>query len=101
MSNWQNANGYTIPLHERLRADGRGLQDVSINERHASFADALYMAEKQARIETQNRSLVHNQIKLEQAKRQEAKIREAATLAKAEKEGLIASSFSQMQAPQS
>lgn len=50
-------------------------------------------------METQNRSLVHNQIKLEQAKKQEAKIREAATLAKAEKEGLIASSFSQIPAP--
>jgi len=46
ISNWQNANGFTIPLHMRLQADGRGLQDVSVNERHASFADALYMAEK-------------------------------------------------------
>ncbi len=49
ISNWQNANGYTIPLHMRLQADGRGLQDVTINERHASVADALYMAERQAR----------------------------------------------------
>lgn len=80
----------------RLQADGRGLQDVSINERHASLADALYMAEKQARIETEKRSLMNNQIKLAQAQQKEAKIREAATLAKAEKEGLIASSFSQI-----
>jgi hypothetical protein len=40
--------------------------------------------------------LVQNSIKLAQAQQREAKIREAATLAKAEKEGLIASSFSQI-----
>ena len=25
ISNWKNANGYTIPLHMRLQADGRSL----------------------------------------------------------------------------
>ena len=25
ISNWKNANGYTIPLHMRLQADGRNL----------------------------------------------------------------------------
>lgn len=54
------------------------------------------MAEKQARVETEQRSLVQNSIKLAQAQQKEQKIREAATLAKAEKEGLIASSFSQI-----
>lgn len=48
----------------RLQADGRGLQDVTINERHASMADALYMAERQARKETEQRNLVQNSIKL-------------------------------------
>lgn len=60
------------------------------------MADALYMAERQARKETEQRNLVQNSIKLAQAQQKEAKIREAATLAKAEKEGLIASSFSQI-----
>lgn len=78
----------------RLQADGRGLQDVSINERHASLADSLYMAEKQARIETEQRSLIQNQIKLAQAQQREAEIRKAATMAKEEKESLLASSFS-------
>lgn len=31
VSNWKNNKGYTIPLDKRLAADGRGLQDVSIN----------------------------------------------------------------------
>lgn len=35
ISNWKNAAGYTVPLHMRLQADGRGLQDTTINERHA------------------------------------------------------------------
>jgi len=30
----------------RLQADGRGLQNNTINERHAEFADALYAAER-------------------------------------------------------
>ena len=25
ISNWKNANGYTVPLHMRLQADGRNL----------------------------------------------------------------------------
>lgn len=58
ISNWQNANGYTIPLHMRLQADGRGLQDVTVNARHAAFADAIYVAESQARNETEHRNLV-------------------------------------------
>ena len=57
ISNWKNAAGYTVPLHMRLQADGRDLQDnATINERHAHFADALYAAERQARKETEERS---------------------------------------------
>ena len=46
ISNWKNAAGYTVPLHMRLQADGRGLNDTTVNERHAQFADALYAAER-------------------------------------------------------
>lgn len=58
ISNWKNAAGYTVPLHMRLQADGRGLQDATVNERHALFADALYAAERQARKETEHRSKI-------------------------------------------
>jgi SNW domain-containing protein 1 len=30
ISNWKNNKGFTIPLDKRLAADGRGLQDVSL-----------------------------------------------------------------------
>lgn len=49
ISNWKNAKGYTIPLDKRLAADGRGLQETAINDKYAKFAEALYVAEQQAR----------------------------------------------------
>ncbi len=49
ISNWKNAKGYTIPLDKRLAADGRGLQEVSINDQFAKFTESLYIAEGQAR----------------------------------------------------
>ena len=58
ISNWKNANGYTIPLHMRLQADGRSLQDTAINEKFAQFADAMYAAEKNARKEVEERSKI-------------------------------------------
>lgn len=49
ISNWKNAKGYTIPLDKRLAADGRGLQEVTINPKFASLPQALYIAEDKAR----------------------------------------------------
>jgi SNW domain-containing protein 1 len=49
VSNWKNARGYVIPLDKRIGADGRGLQDVTVNERFANFSEELYMAEQKAR----------------------------------------------------
>ncbi|CAG2066934.1 unnamed protein product, partial [Timema podura] len=46
ISNWKNAKGYTIPLDKRLAADGRGLQQVHINENFAKLAEALYIADR-------------------------------------------------------
>ena len=94
ISNWINAKGYTIPLHMRLQADGRSLQDTSVNERFAQFADSMYAAEKQARKEVEERNKVQETIKLALAAKKEKEIREAATLARAEKAGLMASSIS-------
>ena len=78
----------------RLQADGRGLQDTSVNERFATFADSMYAAEKQARKEVEERNKVQETIKMALAAKKEKEIREAATLARAEKAGLMASSIS-------
>ena len=45
VSNWKNPKGYTVPLDKRLAADGRGLQDVTINDKFAQFAEALHTAD--------------------------------------------------------
>ena len=41
--------GYTVSLDKRLAADGRGLQEVQINDQFAKLPEALYMAESKAR----------------------------------------------------
>ena len=94
ISNWQNAKGFTIPLHMRLQADGRNMQDTSINERFSSFTDSLYTAEKQARKEVEERSKMQETLKMALAMKKEQEIKQAATLARAEKAGLMASSIS-------
>lgn len=49
ISNWKNAKGYTIPLDKRLAADGRGLQQVHINENFAKLAESLYIADRKVK----------------------------------------------------
>ena len=78
----------------RLQADGRNMQDTSINERFSSFSDSLYMAEKQSRKEVEERAKVQETIKMALAMKKEKEIKQAATLARAEKAGLMASSIS-------
>ncbi|CAG8535861.1 6178_t:CDS:10 [Cetraspora pellucida] len=51
ISNWKNAKGYTIPLDKRLAADGRGLQEVTINDNFAKLSEALFTADRHAREE--------------------------------------------------
>lgn len=54
----------------------------------------MYAAEKQARKEVEERNKVQETVKLALAAKKEREIREAATLARAEKAGLMASSIS-------
>ncbi|MEN2499212.1 MAG: SNW domain-containing protein 1, partial [Marteilia pararefringens] len=49
ISNWKNPRGYTIPLHMRVAADGRNLENISINENFAKMSESLYLAESNAR----------------------------------------------------
>ncbi|KAJ7204303.1 pre-mRNA-processing protein 45 [Mycena rebaudengoi] len=56
ISNWKNNKGFTIPLDKRLAADGRGLQDVHINDNFAKFSEALFVADRHAREEVRQRS---------------------------------------------
>ncbi|KAG8855555.1 mRNA splicing protein [Serendipita sp. 411] len=62
ISNWKNNKGYTIPLDKRLAADGRGLQDIHINDNFAKFSEALYIADRHAREEVRQRTLMQQKL---------------------------------------
>jgi len=89
ISNWKNAKGYTIPLEMRLSADGRTLQQHTINEKHAKLANSFYIAEKQARKEIEERNKIQKTITYKEFLKQEEKMRDAAAQARAEKNKII------------
>merc|ERR1712203_1235503 len=72
--------GYTIPLDKRLAADGRGLQQVHINENFSKLAEALYIADRKAREAVEMRASLEKEAK-------EAKLRELAQKARDERAG--------------
>lgn len=73
ISNWKNNKGYTIPLDKRLAADGRGLQDVYINDNFAQFSEALHLADRHAREEVRERNIMQQKIAAkEKAEREES-----------------------------
>eukprot|EP01017_Pseudomicrothorax_dubius_P025976 TRINITY_DN2861_c0_g1_i6.p1 TRINITY_DN2861_c0_g1~~TRINITY_DN2861_c0_g1_i6.p1 ORF type:complete len:163 (+),score=17.66 TRINITY_DN2861_c0_g1_i6:310-798(+) len=85
VSNWKNVNGYTLPLHMRVAADGRTLQSNTINERFASLTDALLIAERQARSEIEERNNIQKGVAYQNYLKKEAEMREAAALARIER----------------
>lgn len=85
VSNWKNQQGYTIPLDMRLQADGRGLQEITVNSNFAQFAESLYVADRFAREEiTLKNDLERQKKQMEEAQREE-KLRDIAAKARAER----------------
>ncbi len=70
ISNWKNPKGNTIPLEKRLVNDGQYLQETVINNRFATMAESLYLAEMNAReqIEKKAQYEMLKQEKIRQAK---------------------------------
>lgn len=85
VSNWKNPKGYTVPLDKRLAADGRGLNDVVINDKHASFAEAVKMAERHAREEVQQRAKMQQRLAEKEKMQKEDNLRALAQQARAER----------------
>ncbi|KAG9451926.1 hypothetical protein H6P81_004830 [Aristolochia fimbriata] len=90
ISNWKNPKGYTIPLDKRLAADGRGLQDVQINDNFAKLSEALYVAEQKAREAVAMRSKVQRELLLKEKDRKEQELRALAQKARSERIGGVA-----------
>lgn len=82
VSNWKNPKGFTVPLDKRLAADGRGLQDITINDKHAQFAEAIKMAERHARDEVQQRALMQQRLAEKEKMQKEENLRALAQKAR-------------------
>lgn len=82
ISNWKNPKGYTVALDKRLAADGRGLQQVHINENFAKFAESLSIAERKAREAVEARNQMERRIAQNKKAEQEKKMREMAMQAR-------------------
>jgi len=78
ISHWKNNKGYTIPLDKRLAADGRGLQENSVNDNFGKFTEALYLAEKNAREEVAKRAEIEKRLKMKEKDKKEEILRKLA-----------------------
>jgi len=88
ISNWKNAKGYTIPLDKRLAADGRGLQQIHINENFAKLSEALYVADRKAREAVETRAQMERKIAQKEKERKEDHLRALAQKAREERAGI-------------
>jgi SNW domain-containing protein 1 len=86
ISNWKNPKGYTVPLDKRLAADGRGLQDVAINDKFASFAEALFTADRHAREEVRLRAQMQQKLAEKEKLAKEDHLREMARKAREDRQ---------------
>lgn len=87
VSNWKNPKGYTVPLDKRLAADGRGLQDVTINDKFAQFSEALFTADRHAREEVKQRASMQQKLAEKERMQKEDQLRMLAQQAREARSG--------------
>ena len=80
----------------RLQADGRNLIDTTIGKRFAPHAEALYIAERQARKEIEERNKLQQSLHMMRSLRMEKEMLEAASEAHHEKAAIIATNISSL-----
>ena len=85
VSNWKNPKGYTVPLDKRLAADGRGLQDVAINDKFATLSESLNTADRHARQEVQQRAVMQQKLAERERMEKEDQLRMLAQKAREER----------------
>jgi SNW domain-containing protein 1 len=86
VSNWKNPKGYTVPLDKRLAADGRALQDVTINDKFAQFAESLFTADRHAREEVRLRGQMQQKLAEKEKLAKEDHLREMARKAREDRQ---------------
>lgn len=82
VSNWKNPKAFTISLHQRLAADGRGLQQPQINENFAKLSEALNLAARTAREGVEVRNEMERRIAKNKKVEEEKKMVELARQAR-------------------
>jgi SNW domain-containing protein 1 len=82
ISNWKNPKGYTVPLDKRLAADGRGLQDITINDKFSQFSEALFAADRHAREEVKQRAIMQQRLAEKEKLQKEDNLRKLAQQAR-------------------
>ncbi|EFX04320.1 transcriptional regulator cwf13 [Grosmannia clavigera kw1407] len=85
ISNWKNPKGFTVPLDKRLAAAGKGLEDVTINDKFAQFSEALFVADRHAREEVRQRALMQQRLAEKEKLQKEEQLRQQAQLAREER----------------
>ncbi|XP_059278879.1 SNW/SKI-interacting protein A-like [Lycium ferocissimum] len=85
ISNWKNPNGYTIPLDKRLAADGRGLQEVRVNDNLAKLSEVLYVVDEKAKVAVAMRSKVQKEMMMKEKEKKEMELLELARKARSER----------------
>lgn len=88
VSNWKNARGFIIPLDKRLAADGRNQQEVTINNKFATMAEALFIAERKATEDLKMRNDQRKKMALKEKEEREEALREMANRARMERAGI-------------
>ena len=101
VSNWKNPKGYTVPLDKRLAADGRGLQDVTINDKFAQFAEALFTADRHAREEVRLRAQMQQKLSEKEKAQKEEHLRNLAQRAREERTAASSSRGGESRRPRS
>lgn len=80
--------GYTVPLDKRLASDGRGLQQLHINENFAKLAEALYIADRKAREAVETRAQLEKKLAQKEKEAKEEHLRQLAQRARDERAGI-------------
>lgn len=78
LSNWINPKGYIIPLDKRAAFDGRGLIDHTISDKFAIFSEAMYVAERTAREQINQRNAMERKRLEKERLAEQARLKELA-----------------------
>eukprot|EP00940_MAST-03C_sp_MAST-3C-sp2_P000855 g855.t1 len=82
ISNWKNSRGYTVSLDKRMAADGRNLQEHTVNSNFAKLAESLYIAERKARVEVETRAALARRSRQAEKESKEEELRKIAEQAR-------------------